>query len=120
VFSLEETRTWTADDVCDRIRSVLPPGWQLERALKDGWHSLLVRDAEGVQQWFGEHPDPKLVGLDALGWLKLRGYRVKNPAWKPREQEVPHYQPQGVVLSSQPDPADLDPDEINAVYRTSR
>jgi len=120
VFSLEETLTWTADDVFTRIRLVLPPGWKLERTLEEGWHYLKVLDAEGVQQWAGEHVDPKLAGLDALGWLKLRGYQVRNPVWQPREREVPHYQPSGVVVSSQPDPADLDPSEIDAVYRTSR
>jgi len=120
MFSLEETLTWTADDVFVRIRLVLPPGWKLEYALEEGWHYLKVLDAEGVQQWAGEHVDPKLAGLDALGWLKLRDYQVKNPAWQPREHEVPHYRPSGVVVSSQPDPADLDPKEIDAVYRTSR
>jgi len=120
VFTPEETKTWTAEDVFYRIRSVLPAGWKLERTLEEGWHYVKVLDAEGAEQWAGEHLDPKLAGLDALGWLKLRGHRVENPAWAPREHEVPHYRPPGAVVSSQPDPEDLDPAEIDAVYRTSR
>ena len=120
MFSLEETLTWTADDVFARIRSVVPAGWAVERSVVDGWHRVVLRGPEGVEQWAGEHADPKIIGLDARGWLRLRHHQVRHPAWKPREAEVPLHRPAGAVVSAEPDPADLDPSEVEAVYRTSR
>jgi hypothetical protein len=120
VFSIEETRIWTAEQVFDRLRAMLPAGWTIAQAVESGWHSVILQDAEGVQQWAGEHVDPKFVGLDALGWLRVRGQAVKNPAWRPRDQEVSLHRPPMPVVSAVPDPEDLDPKEVEAVYRTSR
>jgi hypothetical protein len=120
MFSLEETLTWTSDEVHERLRSVLPAGWSLERTTEAGWHRVTLLDPAGIQQWTGEHPDPKFVGLDALGWLRLRNHQVKHPAWKPRETEVPLYRDPVLVSAPVPDPPDLDPSEVEAVYRTTR
>lgn len=120
MFSLEETLTWTAEDAHERLQAVVPAGWSVERSEEAGWHRVALLDAAGVEQWAGEHPDPKFIALDALGWLRLRDHRVKNPAWKPREAEVPLFREPGVVQSPVPDPPDLDPDEVATVYRTTR
>lgn len=120
MFSLEETLTWTVDDVFARIRSVLPAGWVIERSVVEGWHHVVLRAGDGVEQWSAEHADAKIVGLDSLVWLRLRSHQVRHPVWKPREAEVPLHQAPGAVISSEPDPEDLDPSEVAAVYRTSR
>lgn len=121
MFSLEETLTWTVDDVYERIRVVVPAGWTVDRGLENGWYRVVLRDAEGVEQWAGAHIDPKFIGLDALGWLRVRNHQVQNPAWKPRENEVPLYRPPISASSDAPDPDDLDPEEVEAlVYRTTR
>lgn len=122
MFSLEETLTWTADDVFERLRTrgVLPPGWTVKRTVEGGWHRVVLLDAEGGQQWLGENADPKLVGLDALGWLRVRQHQVKQPVWRPRESEVPLHRPPDPLVSAAPDPPDVDPDEVAAVYKPSR
>lgn len=120
MFSIEETTTWTADDVLSRIRLVLPKGWTFDHSVTEGWYRATLSDVEGVQQWGGEQPDQKILFLDALGWLAVRKHEVKHPAWKPREHEVPFYQPTSPRVSPDPDPADTDPDEVAAVYKTTR
>jgi hypothetical protein len=120
LFALEEAGSWTADDVFERLGLVLPSGWRCEKTAEGEWHRIALLDAEGVQQWSGEHVDLRLLGLDALGWLRLRGHQVRNPAWRPRVEEVPLQRPPMPLISVASDPADLDPDEVGAVYKTSR
>jgi len=122
MFTLEETTTWTADDVFARIRLSLPLEWEWEltRDFQSGWLSAAIKDTEGKTQWLGEHTDAKILFLDALGWLRLRDHKIKHPVWKPRDQEVPLYRPPVPVTTNIPDPPDLGPDEVDAVYKTSR
>lgn len=120
MFSLEETTTWTAEDVLVRIRLSIPTTWKLNWSFDGGWYHASLLDSEGGTQWSGEHPDQKFLFLDILGWLTVRDHKVKHPAWKPREQEVPLYRPPVPSTSGIPDPPDLDPDEVDVVYKTSR
>jgi len=124
VFTPEEASTWTTKDVLVQIKAYLPSGWGFEYThdLPSGWYSAYLRDGEpdSPKPWSGEHLDPKILFLDALGWLAVRGQKVKHPVWS-RKGEVPLYHPTPIpVVSTAPDPADLDPDEVEAVYKTSR
>jgi hypothetical protein len=117
LFSLEETTTWTSDDALARLKQTLPASWELKHSVEQGWYRATIQNEEGEQQWAGEHPDPKILFLDALGWLRLRNHQTKNPAWRRRRER-------GVVLVRPgtqdvvPDPPDLDPDEVGVVYRS--
>jgi len=115
-----EATTWTAEDVVVRIRKSLPAGWAFSSKCEAGWWQASLVDAEGVGMWAGEHPDPKVLYLDALGWLTVRDQPVQHPVWKPRTGEVPLHRPEPTVMPSVADPADLDPDEVAAVYKTTR
>lgn len=120
MLPLEDTTNWTADDALAYLKKVLSPDWRLEsRTTDDGWPCLVLTNEEGVQ-WEGEHPDPKILYLNALGWVsyRKRQYKVKNPVWQRRNEEVPLARPP--VKEETPDPPDLDPDEVDAVYRSSR
>jgi hypothetical protein len=99
---------------------VLPTAWSLTTKVVDRWWWASIVNDAGQVQWSGEHPDPKILFLDALGWLSVRDHKVKHPVWKQREHEVPLYKAPITAVSSSPDPEDLDPVEVEAVYRTSR
>jgi hypothetical protein len=109
----------TAEEALTQLKQEIPASWIVSCVKrKDNWYQASLTDSEGQVQWSGEHLDPKILLLDALGWLQTRNHQVKHPAWKPREHEVPLYRPPitGVI----PDPPDLDPIEVEKVYKTSR
>lgn len=116
LFALEETTLWTHEDALFRLRESIPSHWVLQTSYMDQWHRASILDVDGNVQWVGEHSDPKLLYLDALGWLSTRERKVQHPAWKPREQEVPLYRETPLVVSSDPDPEDLDPVAVASVY----
>lgn len=118
MFSLGETTTWTAQDAYERLKGSLPREWVLKHETQDGWHRALIFDGEGNQKWAGEQADPKILFLDALGWWRLQTHQVQNPVWRPRTQEVTLQRPP--LKEEIPDPLDLDPNEVESVYKTSR
>lgn len=118
MFTLAETTTWTADDVLLKIQEVLPEGWALKERFSGYRYYADLFDQGGSNVWSGEQSDPRVLFLDCLGWLSLRGHKTKNPAWRARSSEVPLHRPPVSVAT--PDPPDLDPEEIAAVYKTSR
>lgn len=85
--------------------------------LEEGWYKAALTNQD-VHQWGGEHPDPKYLCLEALGWLSVQNRQVQNPAWRPRDQEVALHRPSGTLISPVPEPADLDPAEVASVYNT--
>jgi hypothetical protein len=118
VFSPAEVTTWSVPDVLSRIADALPDGWTLGQDFDGINYQAGVLDAQGVVLWSDEHRDPKLLFLNCLGWLHTRTHKTRHPAWKARDAEVPLYRPS--ISSKDPDPPDLDPDEIAAVYKTTR
>jgi hypothetical protein len=119
MFTIEEAATWTPEETLDRLKQVIPTSWVLKHSVDDdGWHEASLLDEKGIVQWSGEHVDQKILFLDALGWFRTRGRKIENPIWQPREREVSLYRP--AVSQETPDPPDLDPDEVAAVYKTSR
>lgn len=118
MFSLGETTTWTAEDARVRLQHSIPATWKLSYRVEEGWHLASLVDQGGDLVWSGENADQKILFLDALGWLRLRKHQPSNPMWRPRGQEVPLHRP--AVEDKYPDPLDLDPEEVAAVYKTSR
>jgi len=119
MFCLEEATAWIVDEVLDKLRTSLPSTWDFSYRVEEEWYQAVLMDGEGVLQWSGSSPDPKLLFLDALGWILMRKHVVKNPVWKPREQEVPLYNSSTDAKDVIPDPLDLDPDEIETIRRNS-
>jgi len=117
VFSIEEATAWTAEEAVARLKLVLPKNLVYEYSLEEGWHRITLIAEEGEVVWSGEQADLKILALDALGWLRVRDHQTENPIWKPRAREVSLYRPP--VSESEPDPPDLDPEEVEAVYKAS-
>jgi hypothetical protein len=120
MFRIEEITTWDAADALAVLKQHLPPGWQIEHTWADGWYGVALKNDQGADVWVGGKSDPKLVYLDALGWLVLRDHKTQHPAWRPRTEEVALYRRTEPVVVATPDPEDLDPAEVDAVYKTSR
>jgi hypothetical protein len=116
VFSLADASVWSADDVILKIQEILPTGWDFSQVLDYSGYHVTVKDGSGAV-WDNSGPDAKTLFLACLSWLHLRGKQTVNPAWKPRTSEVSLYRPS---VSSGSVPLDLDPDEVESVYKTSR
>jgi hypothetical protein len=116
MFSIEEAMAWTAEEAVLQLKQAIPSLWKLKCSTDaDGWFQITLLDEKEQVLWSGEHVDLKILALDVLGWFCIRDYQIQNPVWTPRKKEVPLYRPP--VSEKAPDPPDLDPDEIDAVYR---
>lgn len=117
MFSLAEATTWSADDVLAKIRTLLNQEWKLSTEINNLVFEVVLENQDGIRQWSASGADSKLLYLDLLGWLWLRGYKPKSQAWIPRDSMVLRRPERS---TSYPDVPDLDPDEIAAVYKKSR
>ena len=115
--TLEEMTTWAPDDIQGEILTMLPEGWRFEFIPEDQQWRARFLNAEGTILWWNTYIEPRFLLFDAFGWLFRRHHKTVNPIWTPRSQRefvpVGKVGLQGVTV---PDPEDLDPDEIAAVY----
>jgi hypothetical protein len=119
MIALAEMTTWSAQDVQGAILSDLPSGWQFSAKIVNGWHVAKFVDDADLVVWEEQSADQRLLFFTAYGWLHLRGHKPKIPAWKLRTGEVNPSQTIVGRASSHvevPDPEDLDPAEVAAVY----
>lgn len=114
--SLEQISAWTIPEIIEEIRKLLPEGHVLVEGIREGWHAATIQHGspEPHVLWSATHADRKHVLLNAFGWLWLRGQKSRHPVWKPRNWAPMRRRP--MTASRIPDPPDLDPAEIRAVY----
>jgi hypothetical protein len=118
--SLQEMTGWTLDEIQTEIRAVLPQGWRFEFLTEDRQWRVQFLGAEGDCLWWQTYIEPQLLLLDAYGWLWRHQHPQPpaNPAWISRDRRklvpVGKVGLKGVTV---PDPEDLDPAEIDAVYQ---
>ena len=118
-YSLEEMSAWTPDEALTKIKGHLPAGWDFKYWSDGNWLHASLTDDEGVSKWRDQHGDPKLLFLNLLGWLLLRGQHAEHPAWQRRAGEVnPNERaaPQPTT-HSEPEPEDLDPSEVAKFHK---
>jgi len=112
----------TLEEIEAYINRIKPTNWvftySFEYGFEKGWWSASLIDSENQVQWSDFHLDPKLLFLNALGWLQVRDHRTTLPAWEPRDREVSLYRPP--VRDVVPDPPDLDPDEVASLIRSTK
>ncbi len=120
MHSLEEMTAWTAEDAQAAILASLPEGWSFIPKTVSGWAVAQFTDENGKVVWEDHSADVRLLFFNAYGWLHLREHKPRSPAWKLRTKEVDLYRPTqpGQVYPHVPvpDPEDLDPEEVKAVY----
>jgi len=121
MYELEEMSAWTPDEVLVKIRENIPSGWGFHYGIstEDNWVYAIVKDSEGVELFSETQGDPKILFLDLLGWLMLRGQKAQHPAWQRRSGEVnPNKRETRQPKSStEPEPADLDPVEVAEFFK---
>lgn len=117
--------TWSAEDIRSQATALLPDGWALlcEQGVH-GWWSATISEPSGselVPVWQGSSADERIALFDAYGWLWLRSKPIveSNSPWVRRRElsreSVTNRVARGLDV---PDPEDLDPAEVAAVYET--
>jgi hypothetical protein len=126
VPTLEEMTAWTVDELRTEIAALLPDEWRF----RSGWDGNLTRWAAFIERledekwavvWHGESPDERLLLFNAFGnlWLERQPKPASGSPWDPFRQT--RRGPMRVPTSSGvPDPEDLDPAEVAAVYESVR
>jgi hypothetical protein len=117
-----ELATLSEELLEDAARERLPPGWYLEitqNETTDMWR-VRVLDDNRAEQWKVVDITPKQVLLHAVGWLEIRDSQAHvNPQWARRTGEITTQRLHEAAFrqtAPEKDPADLDPEEVVAVY----
>jgi len=116
-----EITAWSTEELREQIRKALPSGWRIQQGDDDGhlWFRFLQpKGDDWAVIWDNYHFDEKTLLLDAYCWLWLRDQPKLTPeesVWAPRRGELTQ---KGVTrrATAVPDPEDLDPVEVWAVY----
>ncbi len=119
MISIQEMTAWTSRDIEAAIHVALPRGWRFSLESEQGVVVTTYTDEEGRVVWMREGIDARLGLFDAFGWLQRRQQPLVSGVWKPRSGEVRRPRLGSASLPGVPiaDPLDLDPAEIDAVYR---
>jgi hypothetical protein len=118
MLNYAEVTAWSLEEVRQSLQQSLPDGWKLEQGSTEGYLWVRLLQSDGSEAWNTIHLDERNLLLAAYCWLLLRGQPVPTPdvsAWGSRRGELTM---RGVTRRALnlPDPEDLDPDEIRAVY----
>lgn len=119
--TLEEMTTWTVADIDAAIRRALPADLFYDRGFDPAagtWFTRFWRLQDGQKQTLYEDWgfEQRIAYFNAYGWLWAQQQpapSVHSP-WKPRG-DVTATQVQRKARNI-PDPADLDPNEVESVY----
>ena len=115
--SIEEIGAWSLDEIRGEIVKIIPAGWSFQEGREDRWfHVSFIKTGEPEEPpfWSDKHTDPRLLLLNAFGWLWTRHQKPTHPKWRPRDPTTrPAIRPPIPQVS---DPPDLDPKEIQKVY----
>ena len=120
MVSLEDVNIWSEQDIQDRIQSLLESDWTYDYSVDDrGWFVVQVFSG-GTAVWEGSSIDTRASLLDAFWWLLGRKCSTTSDGlWSHRTREL--LQPISIHRKNSPRiPPDLDPKEIESVYRKLR
>lgn len=116
-----EVAGWSTDDAQAALQAKLPAGWRLSYEHEEGEWVVQLIDDQGVVAFESVYPEPRLVLLNAYGFLHRRAAGPVHPMWAgggradrrgpraPGELGLPGFAPT-------PDPDDLDPAAVDLVY----
>lgn len=131
MLSLEEMTAWTNDDIVAQITVMTPKGVTFRHGFDDEdrfWYVRFERFDEAQQErvvvWRDFGPDERLTLFNAFGWIWVRQQPMppKDSPWSPYRRDLRRQPVVGRATTrghSVPDPEDLDPEEVQAVYEGS-
>ena len=115
MLTVEEITAWSVDELSTEIRVLLPPDIEFVLNFQEGYFvASLVNKLDGTRIFEEAHPDQRLVLLNTFGHLWSRPSVSTNTPWC-RKGEIPRKVVQ--TTCSLPDPEDLDPSEIQSLYK---
>lgn len=110
-----EVASLSEDALEAEIQGLLRPDERFDFFQKQHyWYAEVWREPESL--WRNTGFDKRLLLLDTYGWLWARLNPATSHLWTSRKQELPRPPPAWQETSSVPDPEDLDPSEVDAVY----
>jgi len=116
VEALSEVASWAEADVEVELRGSLPQGWVFQFEFLEGMWKVAFEEG-GRPIWEDVSTARNVALLSAYGWLWVHLHpKTKAGIWAPRPVGEPNRVPPFPSKAVSPDPADLDPDEIDAVY----
>jgi hypothetical protein len=115
--TINEIASWTLEEIRIEILKILPAGWSFREGREERWVQAAffkTGSPETPPYWSDTHMDPRLLLLNAFGWLWVRCQKPKHPVWRPRS--APSRVVARPTIPQVPDPSDLDPQRIRQVY----
>ncbi len=115
----QNAHTWDEKRTTVEIESLLPSGWQFQLEEEaTGYVSVAFLDSAGVSQWTDHGPSAQLILFNAYGWIVARTTLATNTGpWRRRQElTLKEVNAEALRKARVPDPDDLDPDKLQAVY----
>lgn len=117
---MEEMAAWSLDEIRDHIQRLLPEGHTFVSLASASTWLARIEDPDGTRLWEKMGLDQRILLLDAFGWLWLQGHASPEPGTPWARKLTLEPQPVAKRSSRDPDPEDLDPEEVKAVYGLGR
>lgn len=116
--SIADLLAATPAEIVVEVNGVLPSGWGFAYGFEPGgYFAGSIVDHTGVQQWSDAQLDERLLLFNAFGWVTSRGNTPRHPAWVRGPALSSARRGFGISGGGTQDPGDLDPGEVEAVYR---
>lgn len=123
MLTIEEMSAWTADDVLDQIQGRVPEGLTFFTGLENGvWFVRFTRhDNLNEVVWEDFGIDRRILLFNAYGWIwMLQKQPSLHSPWVRRREITAASATRRANFGDIPDPEDLNPDEVAAVYNKVR
>lgn len=116
-----DVASWTEERIQEELGTQLPVGWHCTLTKNPETLVWWVTVFEGVvKHWEGDAAAPNTALLNALGWAMVRLAKPSESGpWTPRRNEITKDRLHDLayrVSSPDPEPEDVDPDEVASVY----
>jgi len=117
-----DAASWVEERIQEELEGQLPPGWSVTLTKDPATLMWWVTVFEGEdERWKGDAAAPNTVLLHALGWAMTRLSKSDEAGpWAPRRREITKDRLHELayrVSSPDPEPEDVDPEEVASVYK---
>jgi hypothetical protein len=116
-----EAATWGVNRLQQELAIRLPNGWAYTIDLIDSMWEVKIINLDQLKIWSSIGITAQIVLLDAIGWLESTVLVfTKHSPWNHSPKESQHYDVIFPKVTSDDDPLDLIPGEIDQIYLQSK
>jgi hypothetical protein len=115
MFTVEEITAWSIDELTTEISVLLPPGVVLKIDSQQGYFVARLTNTDGSLVREEVNPDQRLALLNIFGGLWTTPSVSDDSPWH-RRREFLRSPIDMFNCQEVPDPEDLNPDEVQALY----